>query len=392
MPSIQSQFRQSQFWRWQFWAFRTTLLRGLARVPILPLAAGLWLGCAFPAPSPGWLVLPALCGLLIRSPAPTGPGQILLGLLLGSLLVRGSVPTLCPDPGEGRSTQWIGRVVSIEPSRNERTSLVLDLLSGHRAAREVALRCRVLVSSGRRLPEVLAGDIVWLPAVDLEPPVHLINPGSGDTAAALTAQGIERVGSLADGAGVLTLDRAALPMRWLARWRSIADARINSLPAGDARELVRALGLGERSAMTTALGDALRDSGLRHLMTLGLLYLSLWTAVFTSPITALWSRSERLALWLPARRAAALTTLPIPCLYGALGKWSDRRTRHGGRVDGGAGRSLRAPRRAPAASLLARAGCLAMHRASRGRPARAGLVAGGADRDLGAGRPGSSCD
>ena len=301
------------------WALRRTARRGLARVPILPLAGGLWLGCAFPPPSPGWLALPAALGILAPTTAALVPGQVVLGLLLGSLLAGHAAPTVCPDANVGKTTQWIGRVLSIEPSRNDRASLLLELLSGRGEAQPSLLSCRVLVSVGRRLPEVLAGDVVWLPAVDLEPPAHLINPGSGDSAEPLTDRGIERVGSLADGAGVLALEHAAAPQRWLARLRSIAGARIDALPPGNPREIVRALGLGERGAMTTALGDALRDSGLRHLMTLGLLYLSLWMAAAAVPIAALWGRSEWLALRLPARRAAALAILPLPCLYGILG-------------------------------------------------------------------------
>ncbi len=259
-----------------------------------------------------------MLGLLGRRPATAVPGQLLLGLLLGSLLNAAKPPTICPDPDGGKTTQWIGRVLSIEPARNERASLLMDLVAGRRDGQDAMLRCRVLVSVGRRLPEVLAGDLVWLPAVDLEPPAHLVNPGSGDTAATLTDRGIERVGSLADGAGVLALAHAAAPWRWLARLRSNAEARIDGLPPGDAREIVRALGLGERGAMTTSLSDALRDSGLRHLVTLGLLYLSIWIALVAAPLAAQWSHSERHALRLPARRAAALATLPLPCFYGIL--------------------------------------------------------------------------
>jgi competence protein ComEC len=197
--------------------------------------------------------------------------------------------------------------------------MTLELRAAETPSGFLPLRCIAVVSAGRRPPAGVEGDWVYLPAVALEPLAHLVNPGSGDSAQALTAEGVERVGSLADGAGLLVLERASGPAAVLdGLRRRFATAVTGTLPAGDARAALLSVAVGDRSELQATTRDRFLQAGLPHLLNPGGLYLALLLLCARALLRRAWSLSERLTLWLPSSRAADVLCLPLPWTWAVL--------------------------------------------------------------------------
>ena len=213
----------------------------------------------------------------------------------------------------------VGRLLHVEAEPNGRVTMTLELRAAELPSGYLPLRCPALVSAGRRPPAGVEGDWVYLPAIALEPPIHLVNPGSGDSAQALVAEGIERVGSLADGAGLLVLERAHGPESTLARLRRhFARAVAAACPAGEPRAALLSVAVGDRSELEATERDRFLQAGLPHLLNPGGLYLALLLLCAHRVLRRLWSLSERLALRLPASRAADMLCVPLPWMWAVL--------------------------------------------------------------------------
>ncbi len=293
-------------------------LRRLAlRLPLLAPALGIWAGAAFLGTSPPWLTagtgLAALALTLLPRARRLAPLWLFTAAACtGALCRHFTREEGCPPP-DAPAAEAVAVVEREEPEPDGRVSLALTLRALRGPAGFSPARCGALLSTGRRLPEAAEGDTVWLQAVDWEPPAHLVNPGSGDSAEPLTDEGIRRVGSLADGAGLLVLAPASAPRRFFGelrrRFLAAADA---ALPAGPARASLLAVAIGVRSELDAAERDAFVDSGLGHLLEPGGLDLALLLVVLHLAFARAWSTSERRLLLLPARRAADLLCLPWP--------------------------------------------------------------------------------
>ncbi len=213
----------------------------------------------------------------------------------------------------------VAKLLREEPEPSGRVSMTLELRAAESPSGYLPLRCPVVVSAGRRAPAGGEGDWVYLPAIALEPLAHLVNPGSGDSAQALTAEGIERVGSLADGAGLLVLERAGGPAAVLTRLRRRFTAQVSAtLPAGEARAALLSVAVGDGSELQASERDRFLQAGLPHLLNPGGLYLALLLLCAHALLRRLWTISERLALWLPAGRAADILCLPLPWTWALL--------------------------------------------------------------------------
>ncbi|MHB1844866.1 MAG: MBL fold metallo-hydrolase [Deltaproteobacteria bacterium] len=289
------------------------------RLPLLAPALGLWLGAALPRAAPSWpfvalLACGSLAALWLR------PGRLWLALLvaslgLGALRLRGETERIrCPPP-DAPPERSVATLVSRAPEPGGREALTVELQGLGDGARP--LRCRALLSTGRRPAPGTEGDLHWLPAVSWEPPARLVNPGSGDGSEAFRSRGIERVGSLPDGAGVVVigdggpslLGRAGRARRAFAAWAAEA------LSPGDATDVALSASSGARGRLSPDLADRLRLTGLGHLALPGAFALAVLLVLARLLWRWLWARSERLTLALPAGRAADLACLPLPALW-----------------------------------------------------------------------------
>ncbi|MBK9031328.1 MAG: ComEC/Rec2 family competence protein [Myxococcales bacterium] len=110
-------------------------------------------------------------------------------------------------------------------------------------------------------------------------------------------------------------DRASLWRRpaQVARWASRAIARRGGDGVGNA--LVRAVVVGDRSAVTPATDDAWRAAGVYHALSVSGLHLAVVALVAFAALTRLFAMIAPLAARLAPRRAAAAAALPLAVGY-----------------------------------------------------------------------------
>ncbi len=143
--------------------------------------------------------------------------------------------------------------------------------------------------------------------------VGFANPGSFDYAEYMDRQGL-RARAYAGKRSRLAVvgpGEVAAPRLWVERTRADLGARLDRLPPGPGRELVRALLLGQRGGLPGQVRDAFGELGAAHLLAISGLHLALvWGLGFVLLRygLALW---PRLALaWPLAKVAAAGALLP----------------------------------------------------------------------------------
>ncbi|MHB8418256.1 MAG: ComEC/Rec2 family competence protein [Myxococcales bacterium] len=290
------------------------------RLPLAAPALGVFLGdLALPGAPAGWLAAAGLLALLLAGldRKLAAPAFLAAGLAAGGLCAGADrKASLCP-PAEPAPV--VAELRGLEPEADGRFSLTLELRAREGRGGFTPLRCPALVSAGRREPWANEGDVVYLPPIAFEPPAHLVNPGSGDSAAPLDAEGVERVGSLPDGAGLLVLEPSRGPRAFFGRLRRRFTSEAERLlPAGEARAVLLAVGLGRRGQLGADARDRFQEAGLAHLLNPGGLYLALLLACALLAVRRLWGSSERLLLAFPAGRAAAALCLPLPFAWALL--------------------------------------------------------------------------
>ena len=183
----------------------------------------------------------------------------------------------------------------------------------------------------RQLPPVRAGDR-WTFTVRLKAPHGLRNPHGFDYELWLWEQGVQATGTVRAGAK----DEAPvfLGTTWLhpverAR-QSVRDAIVQRLARGaqdgDAAQariagVVAALVTGDQRAIDRADWDVFRATGVAHLMSISGLHITLFAWLAGLTVRALWRRSPRLCLAVPAPTAAAVAGVALAAAYALFSGW-----------------------------------------------------------------------
>jgi competence protein ComEC len=305
--------------------FLSALDSMLRRVPLAGACAGMWLASSFALTHPVPWAIPCcvlgMAGFLVAA-RPTAQLVALMVLALGTggLGTRLSLTdTRCPAPGDKQQT--VARLLRMTPESDGRSSLEVVLEATVSDGVATAMHCRALLSAGRRATPAGEGDTIWIPAVDWEPVAHLYNPGA-DTADALEARSIDRVASIPDGAGILPLSNGEPLGGAIGRLRLRVRQQIDELPASTGREVLHAVLLGERSIVSPRTMDSFLDSGLRHFLTDGTLYLAVALALCLLVVRGFVLRLTPIIARWPVRRLTAGLCLPVPLIYARLtGDW-----------------------------------------------------------------------
>jgi len=82
--------------------------------------------------------------------------------------------------------------------------------------------------------------------------------------------------------------------------------------------VLKALAIGEQSAISPDLWQVFLRTGVNHLMSISGLHVTMLSGLFFAFTYWLWRRSQRLALWLPARKAAVLAGALAALAYALL--------------------------------------------------------------------------
>jgi competence protein ComEC len=241
-----------------------------------------------------------------------------VGLVLAAgLLIAWGRSELVGVPALERPTSAVitGRVLErIEQPAEGRVRLVLATraLGGERAA-----KIRINVPLEKAAPTMIEGAEVRLGA-RLMPPAPPMLPGGYDFARSAWFQGLAATGSVQGDIVVLQPGNGGAPLASLQRRLS---EHVRAQLSGSSGTIAAAFASGDRGAIAPADEDAMRDSGLTHLLSISGLHVSAVIAagyLLAIKLLALWPwLALRVRLPLLAAGAGALAGIGYTLLTGA---------------------------------------------------------------------------
>ena len=285
-------------------------------------------GCLqMPALPPWWMMAVALVialGIWIRQRGIVRLlGAVVVGAALCGLHAAHALSVQLPATMERTDSVVSGRVVGLPVDEAQRTAFLFRV-DRHDAV-PAALRGRLLRLSWyddrRKEPDqrraMLGAGSRWTFTVRLRAPHGLRNPGWFDSeqramSSRLTAVGYvranEAVERLADGTDVDA-------------WRDTVAVRIGNAVPGDASRFVRALAIGDTRGLTDLDWEALRATGLTHLVAISGFHVGIVAGFFALLATGVWWCLPWLGRALPRPQVAAVVALAGGGLYAAVAGW-----------------------------------------------------------------------
>lgn len=265
-------------------------------------AAGLLLALALWARRVDWAYAPAwalACGAL--------------GFLAAGLRVLVVAAPVLAAPYYGPVT---GRIVDIDKSQSDAPRLTLDhiWLDGV-PPDETPIRLRISLHGDQPWADPAPGQVVMITA-RLAPPDGPVDPGGFDFRRMAWFQGLGAVGysrnplvKWADAGGM---------EQWIARARrSLSGAVQRALP-GDAGAFAAGVMTGDRSGLSLAAVQDLRDSSLAHLLAISGMNLAFLIGFTFAGLRGGLALVAPLALRVNTKKLAAAVSLPIAAFYLAL--------------------------------------------------------------------------
>lgn len=303
------------------------------RSAILAFVAGVWwLQQQAALPSLGWLAtLPPLLALAwrLRSSPRIAQGCLLAGaglagFLWAATLAQARLADALPVEWEGEDIQLVGVVASMPQLHERGERFVFDvervLTTGAQVPRRISLT-RYFSGFRERLPAMAASQFHagerWLLTVRLKRPHGSYNPYGFDFESWALERGIRATGYIRNGEDARRLQLLVpRPGYLVERLREQLRGRFQRA-LGEARYggVLRALAIGDDDAISDEDWQLFRRTGVVHLMSISGLHVTMLAGLAYAVTMALWRRSERLLLRLPAARAAALAGLLAATAY-----------------------------------------------------------------------------
>lgn len=294
------------------------------RVLWLPAAVGIGIGIYFALPSEPW----AWCGPLVMAAALLGAvifrqrhGPALLTLLifsaaLGFGLAQWRSAQVAAPVVERRlgPVSVEGRVLQVEIRPEGRRVLLEKVTLPGRSPETTPARVRLRIRDGTT--DLRPGDRVIVRAI-LQPPPAPAAPGAFNFQ---RQAWFERLGAVGYAVGPLTRSARDEPaeLGWRARlnlWRQALVEEILRTVPGPAGAVIAALLTGEMGAIPKDVLEAMRDSGLAHLLSISGLHIGLVaSAVFVAVRQAL-ALVPALAVRYPIKKWAAVAAWIAITLY-----------------------------------------------------------------------------
>ncbi len=162
----------------------------------------------------------------------------------------------------------------------------------------------------------------WRLPVRLKAPHGLRNPHGFDFELWLFEQNIRATGDVraTDAAPARLLDAAASDP--VSRWRQkVRDAIALAVAEPRAAGVLAALAVGDQAAIDRSDWELFRATGVAHLVSISGLHVTMFAWLAGAAIAALWRRSARLTLWLPAPTAGRWAGLACATAYAVLAGW-----------------------------------------------------------------------
>lgn len=241
---------------------------------LLLFAAGCVLAAAFPGlPGLGWLgamLLLALAGLLIPST------RLFAAVLLGMVWFLGhahwQMERQWPQERAGETVVLSGKILGLPEQREHGMRFVFRPDQGQLAQRSLA---DMLVNWYRPTAHIEPG-ARWQFELQLTPPIGRDNPGGFDFHRHLLSLRIGATASVRGQAQLIEPPPQTQVNRLRKRLATILQAETTR---NDAAALKRALGLADRSGLSSDLSDRLRRTGTAHLLAISGLHVGMVAAM-----------------------------------------------------------------------------------------------------------------
>jgi len=217
-----------------------------------------------------------------------------------------------------------GVIADLPEHRSFRTRFVLDLervdsIGGGTTPTD--WRGRVRLSWRQPLLAVRGGERLRL-HVRLYPPDGLRNPGGFDYERWLFARGLGATGYVVSDPENKVLEGEP-PGAGFLGIREFVRSRVDTIDASDeAKALLLALVIGDRSGFGPDQWQVFRDTGTSHLVAISGLHLGFVAGLVWWVFSRLWRTSSFLCTWLPASQAGALMALLAAAGYAGLAGFS----------------------------------------------------------------------
>ena len=246
----------------------------------------------------------ALGGLLIRKRYFAGLSLFLIGFIWAYLQAAYLLTKQLPEDYIGRDIRVIGYIASLPEHDQRRQRFEFDITDSQALPQLHAARVRL--SWYGTPPSMLQVGEKWQLTVRLKPPRNFASPGAFDYAGWLYQRGILNVGYVRTQADNQRLAQHSLlyPIQHLRQ--QLQQRLMATLQQREYAPLIRALAMGDRSSMDTAMWSTLQKTGTSHLMAISGLHIGLMSGVMFFLARFCWSGSVMLSLWCAAPRAAAI--------------------------------------------------------------------------------------
>nr|WP_082672813.1 DNA internalization-related competence protein ComEC/Rec2 [Luteimonas abyssi] len=157
----------------------------------------------------------------------------------------------------------------------------------------------------------------WTFTARVRAPRGLRNPGWFDGEKSAFAGRLSAIGYVRDGeAFVRTADG-----RGIDAWRARVAGRIEAMVPGASSRYVRALALGDTRGLDERDWEALRATGLTHLIAISGFHVGLVAGFFALLAAGVWRLWPPLGRWLPRPQAAAVVAFAGALFYAAVAGW-----------------------------------------------------------------------
>ena len=239
---------------------------------------------------------------------------ILVGMLFAKLETERAGTRML---GEAVSTAITGRVASLEQQASGRTRLTLDVLATERPALRY-VPARVRVSTAETPVDLAVGDVVTGPA-RLFPPSGPLRPDSYDFSFESYFDGIGANGFFLGSPRVM---ETAAPPGFATRFAAMVEnarmtlsKRIRDRIGGAEGEIAAALIAGVRAGIPDDVNEALRRTGLAHVLSISGLHMALVAATVMGVLRVGFSLFPGFASRRPVKKYAASFALFAIAIY-----------------------------------------------------------------------------
>lgn len=221
---------------------------------------------------------------------------------------------------EGIDLDVIGQIVSIPAKKARSTRFEFKISKAYRSDKQLEKYPKKVLLSWYSQAEPLQLGEEWKLRVRLKRPRGFSNPGGFDYEKWLFEHAIRATGYVrAKGNNVrLAHTQLSNPIHY---FRNALNTRLQELDNKNL-PIIKALVLGEKGELSDEQWQVLTSTGTNHLLAISGLHVGMVAGLLYFLALRLWRLSEKLCLWMPAQRFAALAGMVTSFLYAMLAGFS----------------------------------------------------------------------